>query len=275
MSVQGQQVQQQKMPTKRPVEALAPVMNIPVPMPEAKRQKVETVPQSKQAQQSLALLPSNKTSAQVTQTLAKTLPQKVQAKSDIMLKTTKVVSKTGGFTEERLSDAEFKKFLQQYNPHFSEVEEDEEEEEDEGMIVQKCALLGKNNVPFSGSQPSQTTSVKGPLQTGNKLPNQVTTTNSAKPVASVKSNQPSNQAGNLTVRKPLNDLEKDCAVPATQRKQLDVDPKLKLDGKSSPLSQSDAKSQTDKLTQSVTANTMKENQISKAETANKEKKELE
>lgn len=273
MSVQGQQVQQQKMPAKRPAEALAPVKNIAVPIPEAKRQKIETVPQSKQAQQSMALLPSNKTSAQVTQTLAKTLPQKVQAKSDIMLKTTKVVSKTGGFTEERLSDAEFKKFLQQYNPHFSEEEEDEEE--DEGVIVQKCALLAKNNVPFSGSQPSQTTSVKGPLQTGNKVPNQVTTTNSAKAVTSVKSSQPSNQAGNLTVRKPLNDLEKDCSVPATQRKQLDVDPKLKLDGKSSPLSQSDTKSQTDKLAQCVTANAMKENQISKAETANKEKKELE
>jgi len=56
--------------------------------------------------------------------------QQPHAQTDTKLKTTKVVSKSGGFTEEKLSDAEFKKFLSQCKPTFPADQEIKEPEKD-------------------------------------------------------------------------------------------------------------------------------------------------
>lgn len=56
-----------------------------------------------------------------------TFPQPSSSVSVTKLKTTKVVSKSGGFTEERLSDAEFQKILAQYKGSNSSQEDTESE----------------------------------------------------------------------------------------------------------------------------------------------------
>ncbi|XP_052773720.1 uncharacterized protein LOC128212353 isoform X2 [Mya arenaria] len=79
--------------------------------------------------------------------------QKEQSKS---LKTTKVVSRSGGFTEERISGAEFQKFLKQYKPN-SPVDDDDEEEE--------MRIIDNKNLP-NLLQKANTIASKGPAGFG-------------------------------------------------------------------------------------------------------------
>ncbi|XP_052227630.1 uncharacterized protein LOC127842248 [Dreissena polymorpha] len=86
------------------------------------------------SQASVAIKPQPQTAT----VSAATTPQKQQvstatatpkltpaSQADTKLKTTKVMT-SGGFTEERLSDAEFKKFLQQYKPEIPDSVEDDD-----------------------------------------------------------------------------------------------------------------------------------------------------
>lgn len=89
-----------------------------------KRRKTETLPQM------FASQPAITSGSLLASPPAAVSNVKAQATAPV-LKTTKVVSKSGGFTEERFSNTEFQKFLAQYKPNVTECTDDEEEEDDD------------------------------------------------------------------------------------------------------------------------------------------------
>lgn len=113
---------QAKPAEKRPLETGTVSQELSSQSLDSKRRKTE--PQTPvvkgNVMTSLQTVPSS--SALVTQAVTPTVNKGPAPK----LKTTKVVSRSGGFTEERFSDAEFQKFLAQYKPNIPEGVDDDD-----------------------------------------------------------------------------------------------------------------------------------------------------
>lgn len=212
----SQSAPQTKGSFKRPMEQALTVKSNQIALPDSKRFKPEPVQQKKPQ-------PVATTQAQLQ---AAQQQLKVQSKSEMTLKTTKVFSKSGGFTEERISDAQFKKFLEQYDS-------EDELEEDEDIITENQS--GKF-VPFAGTQSKapQTKAVSPMVQKGSKSGCQVFG-------SSVTDKNLKNNQSSLAPSKPLAVSRKDFTNDSklgslqTQGRKLDIENKLKSDGKCSPM----------------------------------------
>lgn len=170
--------------------------------PKRRKIKTETPPQmfaSQPAITSGSLLASTPTAASIVKSQA-TAP---------VLKTTKVVSKSGGFTEERFSNSEYQKLLAQYNPNDECNEEDDdgggygdddvEDDDDEtiGMFMPQLAQQ-------SQFQHNKVTSVHNTLNKVTSLTNSLTD----KTVSSVNQSG-SNQSMQQKLLNQSNDLKKE------------------------------------------------------------------
>ncbi|XP_053407065.1 eukaryotic translation initiation factor 5B-like isoform X2 [Mercenaria mercenaria] len=161
---------QTKVAEKRPLEAVAASPDISLSSLDAKRRKTESQPNLAKGNSITSLQTS--TNPSVTQVMASSTGKGPAPK----LKTTKFVSKSGGFTEEKISDAEFQKFLAQYKPNIPEGDEEED-----GDQTKNIAMLRSGSMPQATLQkqfqPSPVSSVQNTQSKVTSLVNSLTDKN--------------------------------------------------------------------------------------------------
>jgi hypothetical protein len=160
---------QTKVAEKRQLETVSVSQDISSQSHDAKRRKTDSQLPVVKGNVNTSLQTSSNPS--VTQASASTVSKGPAPK----LKTTKVVSKSGGFTEERISDAEFQKFLAQYKPNLPKGEDESGDQAMMAAMIRSGSMSQMN--PQKQFQTGQVSSVQNTQNKVTSLVNSLTEKN--------------------------------------------------------------------------------------------------